>query len=137
MVPLIKVLEEELGRERAHALVRKAIHDPFRDRVRKYGAEQGLDPIAAVKKGMAESSAGDALDYETLADSSDRYDFDVKGCRYADLYRKLGEPEIGYLLVCSQDHAAADGWGDCLEFKRTQTIMQGAQVCDFRFRRHG
>ena len=46
---------------------------------------------------MAESSAGGALDYETLADTPDRYDFDVSGCRYADHYRELGEPEASFL----------------------------------------
>jgi L-2-amino-thiazoline-4-carboxylic acid hydrolase len=48
--------------------------------------------------------------------------------------RALGEPELGFELLCAGDNTLTDevGKGDG-EFKRTQTIMQGADHCDFRF----
>jgi hypothetical protein len=47
----------------------------------------------------------------------------------------LGEPELGFLLVCTADFATAEGFGPDVRLTRTQTIMQGADHCDFRYRR--
>jgi len=43
--------------------------------------------------------------------------------------------ELGFLLVCTADFAVADRFGDDVKLTRTQTIMQGADRCDFRYRR--
>jgi hypothetical protein len=59
----------------------------------------------------------------------------VTRCRYAEFYKELGEPELGFLLVCTADFAVADGFGGDVKLTRTQTIMQGAPHCDFRYRR--
>jgi hypothetical protein len=45
----------------------------------------------------------------------------------------LGEPELGFLLVCSQDFPMTEGFGSGIQLTRTQTIMQGASHCDFRY----
>jgi hypothetical protein len=59
----------------------------------------------------------------------------VRECRYAEFYKALGEPELGFLLVCTADFATADGFGPDVKLTRTQTIMQGASFCDFRYKR--
>jgi hypothetical protein len=67
--------------------------------------------------------------------SQDSFDIDVRRCRYAEFYNALGEPELGFLLVCSADYLMAEGFGPEIKLTRTQTIMQGASHCDFRYRR--
>lgn len=42
---------------------------------------------------------------------------------------------VNALLVCTADFATAEGFGPDIELTRTQTIMQGATHCDFRYRR--
>jgi hypothetical protein len=49
--------------------------------------------------------------------------------------KELGEPELGFLLVCSSDFPFAEGFGPDIKLTGTQTIMQGASHCDFRYRR--
>ena len=39
------------------------------------------------------------------------------------------------LLVCSSDAPFAEGFGSKIKLTRTQTIMQGASHCDFRYKR--
>jgi hypothetical protein len=51
------------------------------------------------------------------------------------MYRALGIPEVGALLSCNRDFALIEGFNPDVELERTQTIMQGATHCDFRFRR--
>ena len=84
---------------------------------------------------LAAYAREDALDYRVIDQSHDTFAFDVTACRYAEFYKELGEPELGFLLVCSADFDLAEGFGPDVEFARTQTIMQGADHCDFRYKR--
>jgi len=78
---------------------------------------------------------GSAIDTKVRAQSADAYEIDVTGCRYAQFYKELGEPELGFLLVCGSDFPFAEGFGPDIKLTRTQTIMQGASHCDFRYQR--
>ena len=136
LVPLVKALQAELGEERANALVRKALGEIYR----RYGEEfwrtkneQNLGKFLA--SGLATFARDDALDYDVIEQSEDAFAFDVTGCRYAEFYKELGEPELGFLLVCGADFPMAEGFGPDIKLTRTQTIMQGAGHCDFRYRR--
>ena len=54
-------------------------------------------------------------------------------CRYAETYKAMGLGEIGHLLSCNRDGAFCEGYDPKLKLERTQTIMQGASHCDFRY----
>jgi len=136
LVPLVKTLQAELGEERANALVRRSLGDIYR----RYGEEfwrtkneRNLRKIMA--SAFATYAREDALDYRVIEQSQDAFEIDVTGCRYAEFYKKLGEPELGFLLVCSADFPTAEGLGPDIKLTRTQTIMQGASHCDFRYKR--
>jgi hypothetical protein len=136
LVPLVKALQAELGEERANALVSKTLGDVYRRfgeqwwRARRSGnvGENMASAFAAFAKGSA-------IDTKVRAQSADAYEIDVTGCRYAQFYKELGEPELGFLLVCSLDFPFAEGFGPDIKLTRTQTIMQGASHCDFRYAR--
>ena len=136
LVPLVKALQAELGKERANALVRKALGDIYR----RYGEEfwrakneKNLGKIMA--SAFATYTREDALDYKVIEQSQHAFEIDVTRCRYAEFYKELGEPELGFLLVCSADFPTAEGFGPDIKLTRTQTIMQGASHCDFRYKR--
>jgi len=138
LVPVVKALQAELGEARANAIVRGALRDLYRG----YGeafwrAKQAKNNEPDVGKAVASAFAtyarDDALDYTVIEQSEDTFAFDVKRCRYAEFYQELGEPELGFLLVCSQDFAFFEGY-EGVKLKLTQTIMQGASHCDFRYR---
>jgi hypothetical protein len=78
-------------------------------------------------------AAGDALDYELVKQTPDAFEVNVTGCRYAKFYREIAAPELGFLLVCAADFSMAEGFGADVQLTRTQTIMQGAGHCDFRY----
>ncbi|RXG96116.1 L-2-amino-thiazoline-4-carboxylic acid hydrolase [Bradyrhizobium zhanjiangense] len=136
LVPLVKALQTELGEERANALVRTALGAIYR----RYGEEfwRGKNEKnlgRAMSDELAAYARDDALDYRVIEQSQDAFAFDVTACRYAEFYKELGEPELGFLLVCSADFDLADGFGPNVKLARTQTIMQGASHCDFRYKR--
>jgi hypothetical protein len=138
LVPLVKALHAELGTARANALVRRALGDTYR----RYGeafwrAKNEPDIGKAIASAFATYARDDALGYDVVEQSPDAFAIDVRRCRYAEFYKALGEPELGFLLVCTADYATAEGFGPDIELTRTQTIMQGASHCDFRYRRSG
>ncbi len=136
LVPLIKALQAELGQERANALVRSALGDIYRRFGEEFWRTKNEKSLGkAVASAFATYARDDALDYRVIEQSEDAFEFDVTRCRYAEFYQELGEPELGFLLVCSADFSVAEGFGPDVKLTRTQTIMQGAGHCDFRYRR--
>ena len=77
---------------------------------------------------------GGALEIEVKEHTDDTYRFDVKRCRYSEMYREMGLGEIGHLLSCQRDGTFCEGYDKRLKLTRTQTIMQGATHCDFSYR---
>ena len=136
LVPLVKKLQAELGEERANALVRKALGDLFRKYGEKWWRTQGSCSLGdKVTSAFAMFAAGDALEYTVVEDTPDSFGLNVTGCRYAEFYKKIGAPELGFLLTCSgdTDFFGAEGFDANVRLTVTQTIMQGASHCDFRY----
>ncbi len=134
LVPLVKALQAELGEERANALVRKALADLYRKYGEKWWRSQGArnlgDKVASAFEMFA---AGGALRYEVLKQTPEAFQVNVTACQYARFYHEIGAPELGFLLTCSADFSHAEGFGASVQLTRTQTIMQGASHCDFRY----
>jgi L-2-amino-thiazoline-4-carboxylic acid hydrolase len=78
-------------------------------------------------------AGGGSLDIDMVAAGDERLDFNVTRCRYAEFYKELGLADLGYLVHCNRDHAMIDGFNPDLKLTRTQTVMEGASHCDFRF----
>ena len=136
LVPLVKALQAELGEERANAIVRKALGAMYRKLGEKWWrARESSNVGDNVAAAFDMYAAGDALDYDVVKQSPDAFDLNVTGCRYAEFYKELGVPELGFLLVCTSDFPVAEGFGGKVKLTRTQTIMQGASHCDFRYSR--
>jgi hypothetical protein len=97
--------------------------------------KNGQNLGTAIASAFATYARDDALDYHVIEQLQDAFAIDVTRCRYAEFYKELGEPELGFLLVCSADFTTAEGFGPDIKLTRTQTIMQGAGHCDFRYKR--
>ena len=133
LVPLVRALQRELGEERANALVRKTIGPIYRQYGEEWWAQGAKDFNQVLSTSFQRFASGEALDYQVVKQTPDTFEVNVTGCRYARFYQELGEPELGFLLTCSADFSLAEGFAG-VELTRTQTIMQGADHCDFRFR---
>jgi hypothetical protein len=137
LVPLVKALQAELGEERANTLVRKALGESYRRLGEQWWqAKKSTDLGETMASAFAAYADGDALDYSVRQQSPDAFAVDVTRCRYAQFYKELSVPELGFLLVCCADFPFAEGFGPDIKLTRTQTIMQGASHCDFRYTRH-
>jgi L-2-amino-thiazoline-4-carboxylic acid hydrolase len=135
--PLVRAFAEEVGDERALAIVGRVI----RSLARASGAELarflGDQTLAAFAQSLDRWRENGALELEVLEQTPDRLSFNVTRCRYAEMYRALGLADLGASLSCQRDYALAQGFNSAIELTRTQTIMEGASFCDFRFRLAG
>jgi hypothetical protein len=123
LVPLLKAFQEELGEERANAIARKALARWAYKLGQQVGAQGIGTPAEKMAAVLPVFSAGDAHDIEVLQQTPGAFEFNVTRCRYAEFYKELGEPELGFLFLCSQDFPITEGFSPDLELIRTQTIM--------------
>ena len=134
LAPIIRAFEAELGREKTHALVGKTIEALARRDGENIAEELEGTPLEKVAALLPRFNEGDALELDVLEQDASCYEFNVTRCRFAEFYKELGMPELGRLLSCNRDFALSEGISPELELKRSQTIMEGATHCDFRFR---
>ncbi len=135
LIPFIRRLEQEMGRERAHQVAREVIGQIAQEqghRVAEALGRRDLEGFTHVKDSWG--GAGGDLDIQTLRQDDDVLEFNVVGCRFAEMYRALGAEDLGFLLSCQRDFSLSEGYSTDLHLERTQTIMQGAAYCDFRYR---
>jgi hypothetical protein len=133
LIPVLQAFQKAFGKERANEVAREAIRELARQDGSRWAQQFGND-LKAMREVAQLWSAGGALEIQTLAAGEDRLEFNVTRCRYAELFQELGLPELGALIHCSRDFAMAEGFSGEVELKRTQTLMQGASHCDFRFK---
>ena len=130
---MIEALAREFGRDRVVAIVRDVIVEVARQQGRGLAARMGDDSLPALATALDDWKKGDAYRMEVLERTGERFSFNVTRCRYAEMYRALGVPELGTLLSCNRDFALVEGFNPDVTLTRTQTIMEGAPHCDFRF----
>ena len=137
LVPLIKALQKEFGKERVNALIPKALHDMYYQFGKEWWANTPGGPTEKIAKAIDMFSLdqeGQAIDVEELKRTDNQYDFNITKCRYADFFKQIGEPELGSLLVCGVDAPMTAGYGANVELVRDQTIMKGSSHCNFRYK---
>lgn len=135
LIPFIQTLKEKLGEDVMHEVLDATIRKLAADDGAAWGETYGR--TTASLRTVAEKlwAGGGAMDVEVVSESDDHLDFNITRCRYAEFFKELGLSNLGYHVHCNRDHAMVKGFNDELELSRSQTIMEGAACCDFRFRK--
>jgi len=127
-------MESRLGAETAQEILGAAI---IRNSIAQGAAyAEGLEDrgLGAFRETMAQWKASGALEMDMLEETDERVHFNVTRCRYSEMYREMGLGHIGHLLSCNRDGTFCEGFNPAIKLERTQTIMSGADHCDFRYR---
>jgi len=134
VVPLLQAFAEKMGREQALAVAAKVIQALARAAGHEMAEKLGVNDMAAFTGVVRDVWAQNkALEMAVLEETDRKLSFDVTRCAYVELYEKLGIKEFGCCLSCNRDAGFAEGFNPRLKLQRTQTIMEGAPHCDFRF----
>jgi uncharacterized protein YciU (UPF0263 family) len=132
LAPVIDALADAFGRDAVVAIVRDVIVGLAREQGASLAAEYG-DGSEPFLDTLQFWTKGGALEIEVLEQSETKLDFDVKRCRYAEMYQALGIKDLGAVLSCNRDYAMVEGFNPKAKLTRDQTILGGADCCTFRY----
>ena len=135
LVPLIRAFQDEFGAERVNELVGKTIREIARAQGEEIRRRTKIETIEDLKDRMKRGPISEgSLIVDVVEDDAVRFGFNVTRCKFVEMYEELGARDLGFLLSCNRDFASFEGMAPGLDFGRTQTRMEGAGHCDFRYR---
>ena len=133
LASILKAFREELGEKRVREIMLKVSRDSAREYGRELARSLGSVTIADLVRETENWSAGGALEEEVLEQTEKTYFLNVTRCRYAEEYEKMGIRDWGEVFSCCRDFGFIEGFNPKMKLVRTQTIMEGAPYCDFRY----
>jgi hypothetical protein len=133
LIPMVQAFQRAIGKERANEIAREVILEFARASGAQWASQfgNGIDGLEGI---VDVWSAGGSLEFAERKRSSDSLSFNVTRCQYAEFYKSLGLAELGFLFHCNRDATVLETFSPDMSLTRTQTIMQGATHCDFRFK---
>jgi len=131
--PIFRAFAAEIGEERARAILAGVVRELATQAGRDAATVIGDSSIAGLNVAVDGWQQGGALSLDVLEHSDSDLDFNVTRCQYAEMYQRLGMADLGPILSCSRDGAMIEGFNPGITLERTQTLMEGASHCDFRF----
>jgi hypothetical protein len=134
LAPLLEALGNEFGQERVLELTRDVIIQIARQQGEQIAESRGGNNLDHFAASLVDWQKNDAMQIDVLEQNEDSFSFNVIRCRYAELYQELGIPELGRILSCNRDFSLIEGFNPDIKLTRSQTIMEGAPFCDFRYR---
>lgn len=133
IVPVIQALAQRIGSDEALAILREVNQQEAFQRGRSMADAKARYGIEALVVEVASWGEGGTWEMDVLEQTPATYFFNVRRCPYCEKYRELGIETFGVALSCCRDEPFARGLNPQLRLERTQTIMEGAAYCDFRY----
>jgi hypothetical protein len=131
--PMLRAFQKEIGVEKTNAIAMTVITDLAKKQGSQFAkgiGANGLEDYAANKDAWRRQGA---LEVDIVESTPSKYSFDVTRCKYAEMYNEIGYGDLGDIFSCTRDFEFGSGFNSNLNLVRTQTIMQGASHCDFRY----
>jgi hypothetical protein len=133
LAPLLNALGEVFDRERVLEITSKVIQDIARQQGAQLANSVEVNDLEHYAAAQETWKKDNAIQIEVLELTHKRFSYNVFRCRFAEMYHHLGVDELGKILSCDRDFALIEGFNPNIHLTRTQTIMEGADICDFCF----
>ena len=132
--PIYEEMKAEIGSERARKIIAAAVTRNAIEQGAAYAKSEGGDTsLESFHALLPQWKANGALEVDMLEETATDVHYNVTRCQYAEMYKDMGLADIGHLLSCGRDGTFCQGYDRRISLVRTQTIMQGASHCDFRY----
>ena len=132
--PIYEIMVREFGKEKAQAIIAEAVVNDAIAQGQFFARQEpdgtSVESFSALQYLWKQDNA---LETEIVQDNHEHYDYNVKRCRYAEMYQEMGLGEIGFLLSCNRDSKFIEGYAPNIKLTRPHTIMNGDGYCDFRY----
>jgi hypothetical protein len=137
LLPFYRRLRTEIGEARAAELLREAVEEYASALGSSVSQSTQGTSLEKLRSMLPTFTADSALDVEPVADTDEELSVNVRGCRFAEYFHALGEPQFGAMLTCEIDSPMTTAIGSDLSLDRSQTIMTGDSHCDFKWKMQG
>ncbi len=135
LVPIIRAMQAEFGEEAVNRVVGDTIKEIAKAQGEAERERAHIDSVEALGDRMTHGVLREgSLIVDVVEQTDTRFGFNVTRCKFKEMYEEMGAGDLGFLLSCNRDFAMFEGLAPGLDFERTQTRMQGAEFCDFRYR---
>lgn len=131
VMPIVERLGREFGAERVRELAAEVIIEVAKSQGATMAELMGGNDLSVFADSMEAWTRGGALEIDVVDQTPNRFAFNVTRCKYAEMYRELGDADLGARMSCNRDGTMIEGFNPDITFTRTQTIMGGASHCDF------
>ena len=133
LLPLYRRLRDEIGEQRAAELLRASVKE-YATNLGQSVADSAQGSSLDKLRTLMPSFSANALQIEPLVDNETEFTLNVRGCKYAEHFKSLGETDFGAMLTCDVDPPLTEAIGSDLTLDRTETIMSGGKQCDFKWK---
>ncbi len=132
--PIYEEMKAEIGEQQARKIISAAITRNAVEQGAAYAKTEGGDTsLESFHALLPQWKANGALEVDMLEETESTVNYNVTRCQYAEMYKEMGLADIGHMLSCGRDGTFCKGYDPRISLIRTQTIMQGASHCDFRY----
>ncbi len=122
IVQIARELEKEIGREKAHSVISRAVQRLAYDWAKEMTKDVKVETLEDVERGLAPILG--LPDFKIGSGSGD--------CLWAKMFREMGAGDIGYLWACGADHAIMRALHPRIRLIQGKTRMHGCESCDNR-----
>jgi hypothetical protein len=128
-VALLHAMEEKFGPE-AREVMKEMVFSR-KPHPEPSGSGEAIRDLSDFCHNMERACVGSHR-WVRVTDEKDRIGYHFSRCMWAEVYRELGEPELGF-YYCAGDEPALKSHNPKLGFQRTKVLMNGDDRCDHLF----
>jgi len=131
---LAEIIEETLGRDRAYQLIQEKIEDFYREATIQSREKNPVIDFKDFQSRWANVSSPlmqHVLEAEILESTPRKHKMRVTKCLFAEAFRSMGVPELGYIWECNNDFVMTGAGDPRARLQRPTTLMEGHDCCDF------
>jgi predicted hydrocarbon binding protein len=131
---LISAFADKIGYDKAVDIAKEVIREDAILSGKTLAEEYSGNTIVELSKIVKEVWAkDDALEIKIIKETEKELFFDITCCGYVEIYEKLGVKKLGCILSCIRDFYFLEGFNPRITLKRTKTLMEGDDCCNFRY----
>ena len=134
-VKLARLLEEELGKEKAHELIYKChVQDDLElipKQLKGKKTIESFEEFKAIMKQLHENPGARKIFTITYPVDNDReIMFFTKECLLAEVFKEMNAQDLGYIMCCRPDFETTPAYCQNVYLKRSKSLMKGDDHCD-------
>lgn len=134
-IPYLKILEQEIGREKVIETLRKLALLEAEEYARYVVEAKGKNDLSVFKENYGPTTPGmsDILTIEVVEDTEEAYGIKITECLWAEIFWKDGVADYGHAAVCYGDVPFARCINSQIDLDLDGTIMEGKPFCMLRY----